>query len=78
MDDKYESETFRRMNVVQIKNFLLERGVSVTGYIKRTLIKVASALERMGIPCVPTTSGVQYQTEKGDRLIIHDMEIEMH
>ena len=78
MDDKYESGTFCNMNVVQIKNFLLKRGVSVTGYNKCTLIKIASAVERMGIPCVPTASGVQYQTEKDDRLIIHEIEIENH
>ena len=30
MDDKHESETFRRMNVVQIENFLLDRGHRVT------------------------------------------------
>ena len=30
----------------------------------------------MGIPCVPTASGIQYQTEKDDRLIIHEIEIE--
>ena len=39
MDDKYELGTFCNMNVVQIKNFLLKRGVSVIGYNKSQLIK---------------------------------------
>ena len=41
------------MNVMQIKKFLLERGVSVNGYHKSSLIKIASAVEKMGLPCVP-------------------------
>ena len=47
---------------------------------KCTLIKMASVVERMGIPYVPTVSGVHCQTEGGGggRLIIHEMEIEVH
>lgn len=69
MDNKYESETFRKMNVMQIKNFLTERGVSVNGYDKCSLINIASAVERMGIPCVPSATG------NDNKLIIHEMEI---
>ena len=66
MDDKHKSETFCIMNVIQIKNFLLERGVSVTGCNNKcTLIKIASVVERMGIPYVPIAPGVHCQTEKG-------------
>ena len=42
---------------------------------------MASVVERMGIPYVPTVSGVHCQTEGGGgggRLIIHEMEIEVH
>ena len=76
MDNKYESETFRKMNVMQIKNFLIERGVSVNGYDKCSLIKIASAIERMGIPCVPSATAGGFWSKNHDKLIIHEMEIE--
>ena len=74
MDSKYELETFRKMNVTQIKNFLIERGVSVNGYNECSLIKIASAVERMGIPCMPSATGGRFRTENDDRLIIHEIE----
>ena len=75
MNNKYESETFRKMNVIQIKNFLLERGVSVNGYDKSSLIKIASAVEKMGITRVPSMTDHGYGVENDERLIIHEMEI---
>ena len=53
---------FRKMNVMQINNFLTERGVSVKGYDKCSLINIASAVERMGIPCVPNAIGGGFRT----------------
>ena len=70
MVSKYESETFRKMNVIEIKNFFIKRGVSVNGYHKWSLLtKVASAVERM-----PSATSGRFRTEN-DRLIIYEMEI---
>ncbi len=78
MDNKYELETFHKMNVMQIKNFLIERGVSVNGYDKCSLIKITSAIERLSIPCMPSATAGECQSENDDKLIIHEMEIENH
>ena len=76
MDGNSESKTFHKMNVMQIKKFLLERGVSVNGYHKSSLIKIASAVEKMGLPCVPNVNSNRHCVENEDRLIIHEMELE--
>ncbi|XP_028410221.1 uncharacterized protein LOC114532826, partial [Dendronephthya gigantea] len=77
MDATRESDVFKKMTVVQIKNFLLARGVSVNGYDKITLIKIAAAVERMCIPLLPTlTNDRKNGAASDERLIINDMEIE--
>ena len=78
MDVNCEVDVFEKMTAVQIKNFLLARGVSVNGYDKISLIKLASAVERMGIPLLPSLQGRGNGAENDSRLIIHDMEIEIH
>ncbi|XP_028413529.1 uncharacterized protein LOC114536365 [Dendronephthya gigantea] len=77
MDATRESDVFKKMTVVQIKNFLLARGVSVTGYDKITLIKIGAAVERMCIPLLPTlTNDRKNGAANDERLSINDMEIE--
>lgn len=78
MDVNCEADVFEKMTAVQIKNFLLARGVSVNGYDKISLIKLASAVERMGILLLPSLQGRGNGAENDSRLIIHDMEIEIH
>lgn len=65
---------FKRMNVTDLKKFLLERRVSGYGYDKRSLVKIASASKRMDIPCIPQVKHPT-STEKNDRLCIHEQEI---
>ena len=41
------------MNVAELKTYLQERGVSVSGYLKTSLVEIASAVERMVLPVDP-------------------------
>jgi len=43
---------FNAMNVAELKKYLQERGVSVSGYLKTSLVEIASAVERMVLPVV--------------------------
>ena len=41
------------MNVAELKKYLQERGVSVSGYLKTSLVEIADAVERMVLPVDP-------------------------
>ena len=62
---------FHTMNVVELKKYLQERGVSVSGYLKSSLIEIASAVEAMMLPVDPNFE--KDKTNDADNLIIHDM-----
>ena len=49
---KNESD-FNAMNVAELKKYLQERGVSVSGYLKTLLVEIASAVQRMVLPVDP-------------------------
>ena len=44
---------FNAMNVAELKKYLQERGVSVNGYLKTSLVEIAAAVERMVLPVDP-------------------------
>lgn len=50
MASHFQSMDFKKMTVTQIKKFLIERGVSVNGYHKPSLIEIASSVLKMGLP----------------------------
>ena len=62
---------FNAMNVAELKKYLQERGVSVSGYLKTSLVEIASAVERMVLPVDPNFE--KDQTNDAENLIIHDM-----
>ena len=64
---------FKAMNVAELKKYLQERGVSVSGYLKSSLVEIASAVEKMVLPVDPNFE--KDQTKDTDNLIIHDMQI---
>ena len=64
---------FKAMNVAELKKYLQERGVSVSGYLKSSLVEIAFALEKMVLPVDPNFE--KDQTNDADNLIIHDMQI---
>ena len=53
MADQKNKSDFKSMNVAELKKYLQERGVSVTGYLKTSLVEIASAVERMVLPVDP-------------------------
>ena len=59
------------MNVAELKKYLQERGVSVSGYLKTSLVQIASAVERMVLAVDPNFA--KDQTNDADKLTIHDM-----
>ena len=71
MAEKKNKSNFNAMNVAELRKFLQERGVSVSGYLKSSLVEIASAVERMVLPVDPNFE--TDQTNDADKLIIHDM-----
>ena len=71
MADQKNKSDFNAMNVAELKKYLQERGVSVTGYLKTSLVEIASAVERMGLPVDPNFE--KDKTNDVDKLIIRDM-----
>ena len=61
---------FNAMNVAELKKYLQER-VSVSGYLKTSLVEIASAVERMVLPVDPNFE--KDQTNDAENLIIHNM-----
>ena len=71
MAEKKNKSDFNAMNVAELKKYLQERGVSVSGYLKTSLVEIASAVERMVLAVDPNFE--KDQTNDADKLIIHDM-----
>ena len=68
---------FSKMTVLEIKKFLVERGVSVNGYHKPSLIEIASSVQKMGLPNLANMLRNDSREETADgKLTIHDMKIE--
>ena len=59
------------MNVAELKKYLQERGVSVSGYLKTLLVEIASAVEKMVVPVDPNFE--KDQTTDAEKLIIYEM-----
>jgi len=57
--------------VAELKKYLQECGISVSGYLKTLLVEIVSAVERMVLPVDPNFE--KDQTADADKLIIHDM-----
>ena len=59
------------MNVAELEKYLQDRGVSVSGYLKPSLVEIPSAVERMVLLDDPKFE----KDQKNDTgtLIIHDM-----
>ena len=62
---------FNAMSVAELKEYLQERGISASGYLKTSLVEIASAVEKMVLPVDPNFEKDDATTL--DELIIHDM-----
>ena len=71
MAEKKKKSDSNAMNMAELKKYLQERGVSVSGHLKSSLVQIASAVERMVLPVDPNFE--KDQTTDYDKLIIHDM-----
>ena len=71
MSEKKNKCDFNTMNVADLKKYLQKRGVSVSRYLKASLVEIASAVERMLLPVDPNFE--KDQTSDADKLVIHDM-----
>ena len=71
MAEQNNKSDFNSMNVAELKKYLQERGVTVRGYFKTSLVEIASAFERMVLPV--DLNFEQDQTNDVAKLIIHDM-----
>lgn len=78
---KMESENkdidFSKMPVIEIKKFLTERGVSVNGYHKPSLIEIANSVQKMKLPSIESLlCKNSNELQRDGKLLINDMEIE--
>jgi hypothetical protein len=64
---------FNNMTVVELKEYLHDRGVSVNGYLKPASVEIAIAVEKMTLPFDPNFG--KDQNRDSLVLIINDMEI---
>ena len=71
MSKQVTKRDFHTMNVAELKKYLQERGVSVSGYLKSSLIEIAAAVEGMMLPGDPNFENDK--TNDADNLLIHDM-----
>jgi hypothetical protein len=76
MNGDGEEKDFMKMNVTEIKKFLIDRGVSVNGYLKPALAEIASCVLKMGLPTIQSMIGKSCDDTIEGKLIIHEMEIE--
>ena len=65
------------MAVIEIKKFLIERGVSVNGYHKPSLIEIANSVQKMKLPSIDSLLCKNTSEPLRDgKLLINDIEIE--
>ena len=67
-----ESSDFNKMTVTEIKKFLVDRGVSVSGYNKAALVEIASSVRKMKLPC---SYNAHDEACRENELFIDDMQI---
>ena len=74
LPNAYGSKMFSKMTLLELKTYLRERGVSVNGYLKPALVKIAIAVEKTMLPIDPNFEKEE-NSQHNRTLIICDMEI---
>ena len=64
---------FKNMSVIQLKEYLQNRGVSVSGYLKPALVEIATAVNKMMLPLNPNFE--EKNTLENEKFYIDGMEI---
>lgn len=75
MSEENSIKKFSSMNVASLKKYLKERGVTVNGHLKQSLICIATAVEKMMLPLYPNFEKDDNEKNLHQRLLIHDMQI---
>ena len=70
MSEASAKEKFNLMNASAIKKYLQERGVTVNGYLKPTLVEIASAVEKMMLSVDPNFETDNNENNIQRRLIV--------
>ena len=71
MADQKSKADFNAVSVAELKKYLQEQGISVSGYLKTSLVEITSAFEKM-----VSASGSKFRkgdTTALDELIIYGM-----
>ena len=71
MSMRKNTSNFKAMNVAELEKHLQDCRVSVSGYLKPSLVEIASAVERMVLLVDPNFE--KDQTNAAGTLIIHDL-----
>ena len=71
MADRKSKADFNVISVAELKKYLQERGISASGYLKTSLMEIASAVEKMVLSVDPNCERDDATTL--DELIIHDV-----
>ena len=67
------NKKFKDMTMLELKEYLQARGVTVTGYLKPALVEIANAVEKMMLPLDPN---FECRDDLERALIIHEKEME--
>ena len=78
MESEIKDIDFSKMTVIEIKSFLIERGVTVNGYHKASLIEIANSVQKMKFPSIESLlcKNTNELVQRDGKLLINDMEIE--
>ena len=68
-----QNKKIKDMTILELKEYLQARGVTVTGYLKPALVEIANAVQKMMLPLDPN---FECRDDSERKLIIHENEIE--
>ncbi|CAB4042103.1 Hypothetical predicted protein, partial [Paramuricea clavata] len=71
--EESRSKSINKMSVTELKEYLANRGVSVSGYLKPALVEIATAVNKMMLPLNPNFE--EKNTLENEKFYIDDMEI---
>ena len=68
-----QNKKIKDMTMLELKEYLQARGVTVTGYLKPALVEIANAVQKM---MLPLDSNFECRDDSERKLTIHENEIE--
>jgi hypothetical protein len=71
--EESRSKSINEMSVIELKEYLTNRGVSVSGHLKPALVEIATAVNKMMLPLNPNFQ--EKNSLENEKFYIDDMEI---